>query len=46
MTEDDMVGWFHQLSGHELGQALGDGDGQRSPVCSSSWGREELDVTE
>ena len=27
MTEDEMVGWHHQLNGHELEQALGDGDG-------------------
>ena len=23
MTEDEMVGWHHQLSGHEFEQALG-----------------------
>ena len=28
MTEDEMVGWHHQLNGHELGQTLGDGEGQ------------------
>ena len=27
MTEDEMVGWHHQLNGHELEQALGDGEG-------------------
>ena len=27
-TEDEMVGWHHQLSGHEFEQALGVGDGQ------------------
>ena len=26
-TEDEMVGWHHQLSGHESEQALGVGDG-------------------
>ena len=26
-TEDEMVGWHHQLSGHEFEQALGVGDG-------------------
>ena len=29
MTEDKMVGWRHQFNGHELGQTLGDGEGQR-----------------
>ena len=28
MTEDEMVGWFHQLNGHEFEQAPGDGEGQ------------------
>ena len=28
MTEDEMVGWHHQLDGHESEQALGVGDGQ------------------
>ena len=35
MTEDDMVGWHHQLNGHECEQALGDGEGQKSLVCCS-----------
>ena len=28
MTEDEMVGWHHQLKGHEFEQAPGDGEGQ------------------
>ena len=28
MTEVKMVGWHHELNGHEFEQALGDGDGQ------------------
>ena len=28
MTEDKMVGWLHQLNGHEFEQALGDGERQ------------------
>ena len=28
MTEDDMVGWHHRLSGHEFEQVPGIGDGQ------------------
>ena len=27
MAEDEMVGWHHQLDGHEFEQALGVGDG-------------------
>ena len=44
-TEDEIVGWHHQLNGHELEQALGDG-GQGSLVCYSPWGRKELDMAE
>ena len=36
-TEDEMVGWHHQLNGHEFEQALGVSDGQGSPVCCSPW---------
>ena len=28
MTEDEMIGWHHQLDGHEFEQAPGVGDGQ------------------
>ena len=28
MTEDEMVGWHHQLDGHGFGWTLGVGDGQ------------------
>ena len=34
MTEYEMVGWHHQLNGHEFGQAPGDGEGQGSLTCS------------
>ena len=37
MTEDEMVGWHHQLNGHEFKQALGDGDGQEILACCSLW---------
>ena len=30
MTEDEMVGWHHQLDGHEFQQAPVVGDGQGS----------------
>ena len=45
-TEDEMVGWHHQLNGYEFEQTLGVGDGQGSLVRCSPWGREELDTTE
>ena len=45
-TEDEMVGWHHQLDEHEFEQALGVGDGQGSPACCSPWGRKELNTTE
>ena len=45
VTEDEMVGWHHRCNGCELGQAVGDGEGQRSLACCSPWGRKELDVT-
>ena len=41
-----MVGWHHQLSGHEFEQTLGDSERQGSLVCCSSWGHKELDMTE
>ena len=46
MIEDEMVGWHHQLNGHEFEQTLGVGDGQGGLVCSSPWGCKELDMTE
>ena len=46
MTEDEMVGWHHQLNGHEFEQALVVGDGQGRLACCSSWGHKESDMTE
>ena len=46
MTEDEMVGWHHQLSGHEFEQALEVSDGQGSWAYCRPWGRKELDRTE
>ena len=37
MTENEMVGWHHQLNGHEFEQAPGVGDGQGSLVFCSPW---------
>ena len=34
-TEDEMVGWHHQLNGHEFEQTPGDSEGQGSLVCCS-----------
>ena len=45
VTEDEMVGWHHQLNGHESEQSLGDSEGLRSPACCSPWGHKELDMT-
>ena len=44
--QDEMVGWHHQLDGHEFEQALEVGDGQGSLACSSPLGGEELYMTE
>ena len=38
VTEDEMVGWHHQLDGHEFEQTLGDGEGQGSLACCSPRG--------
>ena len=46
MAEDEMVGWHHRLDGHEFEQAPGDGGGQGSLMCYSSWGLKQLDMTE
>ena len=41
-----MVGWYHQLSGHEYEQTLGDGEGQGSLVRCSPWGHKVSGTTE
>ena len=51
MTEDEMVGWHQQLSGHGFGWTPGVGDGQEGLECCNSWGhnswgRKESDMTE
>ena len=45
-TEDEMVGWHHQLNGQKFEQTLGDGEAQGSLVCFSPWGLKELNMTE
>ena len=46
MIEDEIVRWHHQLNGHELEQAPGVNDGQRTLLCYVLEGRKELDTTE
>ena len=45
-TEDEMVGWHHQLNGHEFEQTPGDGEKQGSRACCRPWGHKETDTTE
>ena len=40
-----MAGRRHRCNGRELGQTLGDGEGQGSLACCSPWGHKELDTT-
>ena len=44
-SEDDMAGWHHLCNGHELGQTLGNVEGQRGLACCSPWGCKESDTT-
>ena len=46
VTEDEMVGWHHQLDKHAFEQAPGVGDEQGSLACCSPRGRKESDTTE
>ena len=46
MTDDEIVGWHHQLNGHEFEQTQGDGEGQGSLACCSPWGHKEWDMTD
>ena len=41
VTENEMVGWYYRLDGHEFEQTLGDSAGQGSLACSSPWGHKE-----
>ena len=43
--EDEMVGWHHQLNGHEFGWTPGVSDGQGGLACCGSWGYKESDTT-
>ena len=46
MTEDELVGWHHQLNGHEFEQTQGDNEGQGSLAFCSPWGHKELNMTQ
>ena len=41
-----MVGWHHQLSGHEFELTPGDGEGKGSLTCCSLWGHKESDMAD
>ena len=45
MTENEVVGWHHELKRHEFEQALGVGDGQGNLACCSPWGHKKSDMT-
>ena len=45
-TEDEMVAWHQQLSGHGFEQMLGDSEAQGSLACCSPWTINESDTTE
>ena len=45
-TEGEVVGWHHQLCGHEFEQDSGVGDGHGRLVCCSLLGHEGSDTTE
>ena len=38
VTEDEIVGWHHQLNGYESEQTLEESEGQGSLACYSPWG--------
>ena len=38
MTENEMVGWHHQLNGHEFEQTPGDGEKDREAWCAAVHG--------
>ena len=47
MTEDEMVGWYHKLNGHESEQALDMVKNREACLtCYSPWGCKESDKTE
>ena len=45
MTEDEMVGWHHQLNGYESEQTPGDGEGQGAWFTAVPGSHKESDIT-
>ena len=45
MTENEMVGWHHQVNGHEFEWTPRAGDGQGGLVCYSPWDCKESDMS-
>ena len=45
-TEDEIVGWYHCLNGHEFEQTPGDGEGQGSLASCNPCDCKESDTTE
>ena len=45
VTENEMVGWYYWLCGHEFQQTPGDSEGQGGLLCCSSWVHQELGTT-
>ena len=45
VSEDELAGWHLRCNEHNLGQTLGDDEGQEGLVCCSPWGHKELDTT-
>ena len=37
VSEDEMTGWHHWCDGDELGQTLGEGEGQGGLACCNPW---------
>ena len=46
MAEDEIVGWYHWVNGHEFEQVLGVDDTQGNLVCCCPRGHKELDITD
>ena len=45
-TGAEMIGWYHQLSGHQFKQTLRDGERQGNQACYNPWGYKESDMTQ
>ena len=46
MTEDEMIGWHHQLDRYQSEEAVRVDDGEGSLTCCSPWGNKQSDTTE